>query len=148
MRRRHPELEPSNWRNAGALPRVLVEHHDVSIGVAVGNLLEAEGYEVSNCSGPDGHRRSCPLSLGGECDRSHDADVVFFGLNISDEDDRAVLLAWREHYRDIPVIVEMPVSRIPLYKEELEGCLAVPQPITRETLLDAVERALRSRTAG
>lgn len=143
MRRRHPDLEPTAWRNAGDRPRVLIEHHDSSISVAVGNLLVAEGYEVSTCGGPNDHRNhKCPLANGGDCERAVDADVVFFGLNISDEDDRAVLRAWREKHEDIPVIVELPVSRIPFYQDELEGCLAVPQPITRDTLLDAVQRAL------
>jgi len=143
MRRRHPDLEPTAWRNAGDRPRVLIEHHDSSIGVAVGNLLVAEGYEVSTCGGPNDRRHhQCPLASGGDCDRADDADVVFFGLNIADEDDRAVLRSWREQHEEIPVIVELPVSRIPLYQAELEGCLAIPQPMTRETLLDAVERAL------
>jgi len=143
MRRRHPDLEPTAWRNAGDRPRVLIEHHDSSIGVAVGNLLAAEGYEVSTCGGPnDRHHHKCPLANGGDCDRAADTDVVFFGLNIADEDDRAVLRSWRELHEDIPIIVELPVSRIPLYRDELEGCLAVAQPMTRETLLDAVERAL------
>ena len=142
--RRQSDLEPTPWRAAGHRPRVLIEHHDSSIGVAVGNLLVAEGYEVSNCGGPHGHKNhQCPLSTGGDCARADEADVVFFGLDISDEDDRAVLRAWRTQHADIPVIVEMPKARIPLYAAELEGCLALPQPMTRETLLDAVDRVLR-----
>lgn len=142
--RRRPGLEPTPWSADGYRPRVLVEHHDSSIGVAVGNLLAAEGYEVSHCGGPNGHRRhECPLSTGADCPRAEEADMVFFGLDIADEDDREVLRAWRTRHADIPVIVELPKSRIPLYAEELEGCVAVPQPMTRETLLDAVGRVLR-----
>lgn len=123
---------------------MLIEHHDSSIGVAVGNLLAAEGYEVSTCGGPSDHRdHQCPLATGTDCPRADEADVVFFGLNITDELDREVLRAWRSRHEDIPVIVEIPRSRIPLYKDELEGCLTVAQPMTRETLLDAVQRALR-----
>lgn len=143
-RRRRSDLEPTPWRFAGHRPRVLIEHHDWSIGAAVGNLLMAEGYEVSNCAGPDGRRHhQCPLSVGEDCPRAEEADLVFFGLDISDEDDRAVLRAWRTQHPDIPVVVEVPKSRIPLYAEELEGCVALPQPMTRETLLDAVDRVLR-----
>jgi len=143
MRRRHPDLEPTAWRSAADRPRVLIEHHDTSIGMAVGNLLVAEGYEVSNCAGPNDRRHhTCPLAKGGDCPCAEEADVVFFGLNIADEDDREVLKAWRDRHSHIPVIVELPVSRIPLYKAELEGCLTLPQPMTRETLLDAVGRAL------
>ena len=142
--RRQSDLEPTPWRTAGHRPRVLIEHHDSSIGIAVGNLLAAEGYEVSNCGGPHSHKNyQCPLSTGGDCAHADEADVVFFGLDISDEDDRAVLRAWRTQHADIPVIVEMPKARIPLYADELDGCLALPQPMTRETLLEAVDRVLR-----
>ncbi|MEQ8841660.1 MAG: hypothetical protein RIB98_11815 [Acidimicrobiales bacterium] len=145
MRRHHPALQPTPWRAADR-PRVLIEHHDWAIATAVGNLLVAEGYEVSSCGGPNDRRHhECPLARGGDCDRADEADIVFFGLNIADEDDRAVLLAWRDRHPEVPVVVELPVSRIPLYQDELEGCLTVPQPMTRETLLDAVNRA---RTVG
>ncbi len=142
--RRRPDLEPTAWRPDISGPRVLIEHHDSSIGVAVSNLLAAEGYAVSNCGGPDDRQKHvCPLVSGGDCPQADDADVVFFGLDISDEEDRGILRSWRERHADIPVIVEMPVSRMPLYEDELEGCVAVPQPMTRETLLDAVGKALR-----
>lgn len=142
--RRRPDLEPTQWRSEGERPRVLIEHHDSSIGVAVSNLLAAEGYAVSTCGGPnDYHSHQCPLASGADCPRSDQADVVFFGLDISDEDDREILRSWRARHPEIPVIVELPVSRIPLYDKELEGCVAVGRPMTRETLLDAVQRALR-----
>ena len=142
--RQRPELEPTEWRSSGDRPRVLIEHHDSTIGVAVGNLLTEEGYEVSTCGGPDDRRNhQCPLATGGDCPRADEADVVFFGLDITDEIDREVLRAWRARHGDIPVIVEMPKSRIPLYQDELEGCLTIAQPMTRETLLVAVEKALR-----
>lgn len=147
--RRRDSLEPTPWRSAGDRPRVLIEHHDSSIAVAVGNLLTEEGYEVSTCGGPDDHRdHQCPLATGSDCPRADEADVVFFGLDISDEIDREVLRAWRSRHEDIPVIVEMPKSRIPLYRDELEGCQALPRPMTRDTLLDAVERALAGTRPG
>lgn len=143
MRRRHPALEPTPWRAVTDRPRVLIEHHDPTIAVAVGNLLATEGYDVSTCRGPNDRRHhECPLAHGGDCDRAGEADVVFFGLNIADEDDRAVLLAWRDRHPELPVVVEIPASRVPLYQEELQGCVAVPRPMTRETLLDAMSRAL------
>lgn len=141
---RRPGLEPTPWRTAVHRPRILIEHRDWSIGAAIGNLLAAEGYEVSNCGGPNGpQHHECPLSAGDDCPRADEADVIVFGLDISDEDDREVLLAWRTHHPDIPVIIEMPESRIPLYASELEGCVTLRQPMTRETLLDAVARVLR-----
>lgn len=143
MRRRHPALEPSAWAGStGSRLRVLVEHHDSTIGLAIGNLLMAEGYDVSNCAGPDDRgRRRCSLTAGEGCSLGSEADVIVFGLNISDEDDRAVLEAWRREHPGIPVVVEIPVSRIPLYQEELEGCVPVAQPMTREGLLAALEQA-------
>ena len=143
MWRRHPDLEPTAWRSTGHRPRGLIEHHDWAMGSAVGNLLVAEGFEVSNCGGPNDHRgHQCPLSNGGDCDRVFEADVIFFGLDITDEDDRKVLRALRAKHENAPIIVEMAASRVSLYTEELEGCLTIAQPMTRETLLDAVEKAL------
>ena len=122
---------------------MLIEHHDSSIGVAVGNLLAAEGYEVAHCRGPEDRAGRCPLVTVGTCERAAEADVVFYGLAVSDERDRDVLASLRSHFENTPVIVELPASRIPLYKKELEGCVVVPQPLTRESLLDAVEQAMR-----
>ena len=143
MRRRHPELEPTDWQASDGRPRVLVEHHDSSIGVAVGNLLAAEGYGVSHCRGPEARAGKCPLVADGVCERAEEADVVFFGLELSDADDREVLRSIRTHFAGTPVIVEVPVSRMSLYGGELDGCIVVPQPLTGETLLQAVDRALR-----
>ena len=144
MRRRHPALEPSAWaESTGSRLRVLVEHHDPTIGLAIGNLLTAEGYDVSNCAGPDDRgRRRCSLTAGEGCALGSEADVIVFGLNISDEADRAILREWREGHPGIPVVVEIPTSRIPFYRDELEGCVTVPQPMTREALLVALTHAL------
>lgn len=143
MWRRRLEVQPSSWEAPSTGPRVLIEHHDASIGTAIANLLAAEGYQVATCSGPDEQVGTCALVTSGVCDRAAEADVVFFGLRISDELDRAVLAALRRHFQDTPVIVEMPASRVPLYQEELEGCLVLPQPATRDSVLSAVEKALR-----
>lgn len=144
--RNRPDLDPTPWHSDGGRPRVLIEHHDSTIGVAVGNLLASEGYDVSTCGGPNDRRNhQCPLASGGDCPSADDADVIFFGLDISDEDDREVLRAWRSRHADIPVVVEMPLSRIPLYRDELLGCIALGQPMTRDTLLDAVQQALSIR---
>jgi DNA-binding NtrC family response regulator len=143
MRRRNIELEPTEWHAVDGQRRVLIEHHDSSIGIAVGNLLAAEGYAVSHCRGPEARAGKCPLVQEGECERAEEADVIFFGLELSDVDDREVLRSLRSHFAGTPVIVELPVSRIPTYEEELEGCVVVPQPLTRDTLLQAVDRALR-----
>jgi DNA-binding NtrC family response regulator len=143
MRRRHSELEPTEWHAPDGQPRVLIEHHDSSIGVAVGNLLTAEGYAISHCRGPEARAGKCPLVEDGVCERAEEADIVFFGLELADADDREVLRSLRTHFAGTPVIVEIPVSRIPLYEGELDGCVVVPQPLTRETLLQAVDQALR-----
>lgn len=141
--RRHPPLVPSAW-TSGPGARVLIEHHDPAIGNAAGNLLAAEGFEVSTCAGPDvQRRRRCPLATGADCPNADGTDVVLFGLDISDEDDREILRAWRARHDDVAVIVEMPAARIPLYQDELDGCVALPRPMTRDSLLDAVGRALR-----
>ncbi len=139
---RSSKLEPTEWHDTGGR-RVLIEHHDSSIAVAVGNLLAAEGYDVSHCRGPDDRGGKCPLVRTGVCERAAQADAVFCGLEVTDENDREVLVNLRRHFAETPVIVEMARSRIPLYTEELEGCVVIPQPMTRESVLHAVETALR-----
>ena len=133
---------PTAWRTDGSRPRVLIEHHDASVGVAAGNLLAAEGYEVATCTGPM-RRFPCPMVEKGRCERVDQADVVVFGFEVEDEEDRGVLAALKAQNPGVPIVIEIPPSRVPFYKDELEGCVAVPRPMTRESLLDAVERALR-----
>ncbi|MEZ5166093.1 MAG: hypothetical protein R2695_06235 [Acidimicrobiales bacterium] len=129
MRRRLP-LNPTTWPAAPTGPRVLIEHHDDAIASAVGNLLTEEGFVVAVCSGPDDRRTPCPLVGFGTCQAAADADLVFYGLHVSDERDRDVLRSLRVHFEQTPVIVEMPVARIPLYRDELTGCFPVARPVT------------------
>lgn len=142
MWRERISVEPSTWRGTPNGPRVLIEHHDANVGLAVGNLLAAEGYEVSTCGGPF-ERRPCPLSSGDRCRQTEEADVIVFGLEVEDEIDRDVLARLKTAVPDTPIVVEIPAARVPFYKEELERCVPVPRPMTREALLDAIERALR-----
>lgn len=141
LRQRIP-VTPTAWRGAEGAPRVLIEHHDPNVGVAIGNLLVAEGYAVATCLGPD-ERRPCPLSRHEECREVTDADVVLFGLEVEDEVDRDVLAGLKASVPNTPIVVEIPPSRVPLYQVELEHCVAVPRPMSRDALLDAIERALR-----
>lgn len=142
MRLCRSEAEPTMWRSEHDRPRVLVEHHDANVGVAIGNLLAAEGYDVATCTGPT-DRRSCPVADGVPCPRAREADVVVFGLEVEDELDREVLVGLKASVAGTPIVVEIPPARVPLYQQELTGCVAVPRPMTRETVLNAVERALR-----
>ncbi|MDW3220434.1 MAG: hypothetical protein R8F63_17635 [Acidimicrobiales bacterium] len=142
MWRERISAEPSAWRGTANGPRVLVEHHDPNVGLAVGDLLASEGYEVATCGGP-ADRRPCPLSRGDRCGRTAEADVVLFGLEVEDELDRDVLARLKTAMPDTPIVVEIPTARVPLYAAELDGCVTVPRPMTRDALLEAIERSLR-----
>lgn len=135
-------VQPTIWRGPHDRPRILIEHHDANVGVAIGNLLASEGYEVSTCTGPS-ERRPCPVADGTPCARVEEADLVLFGLEVEDEIDRQVLAGLKASVPHIPIVVEIPPTRVALYQPELENCVAVARPVTRDTLLDAVERALR-----
>lgn len=142
MWRERISVEASTWRGTPDGPRVLIEHHDANVGLAVADLLAAEGYAVSTCGGPS-ERRPCPLSQGARCRQTEEADVVVFGLEVEDEIDREVLANLRKQMPDTPIVVEIPTARVPFYAEELDRCVPVPRPMTRDALLVAIERALR-----
>lgn len=134
--------EPTRWTGPRRRPRVLIEHHDPTIAVALRNLLTEEDYDVAVCTGP-ADDRTCPLVSPGQCSQAADADVVVYSLDVQVEYNREVLAALKERVPTTPIIVEIPLSRVPLYGPELEDCIVVPRPLTRETLLGALERSLR-----
>ena len=141
LRQRIP-VTPTTWRGSEGGTRVLIEHHDPNVGVAIGNLLAAEGYAVATCCGPT-DRHPCPLSNGADCREVDEADVVLFGLEVEDEVDRDVLAGLKASVPNTPIVVEIPPTRVALYQPELEDCVAVPRPMSRDALLDAIQRALR-----
>ncbi|MFT5203534.1 MAG: hypothetical protein ACI9C1_002934 [Candidatus Aldehydirespiratoraceae bacterium] len=141
MWRKERLAAPTTWTTDRTRPRVLIEHHDWAISNAISNLLRDAGFDTSTCDGPDGSRR-CPFVHSGTCPRAEEADLVIFGFEISDEDDRAVLASLKAHASGRPIIVEVTSTRAALYKDELEGCVLVARPMRRATHLDAIDRVM------
>ena len=89
-------------------------------------------------------RQQCSLVHDESCAGVDEADVIVFGLELSDEDDRAVLESLKARRKGIPIVVEATGRRADLYQDELENCIVIPRPMNRASLLDAIERALSS----
>lgn len=128
------------WPRNRAGPRALVECDDPAVQDGLVRALREEGYDVAACAGP--HARGsgvCPLVERGECGLVADADVVVHVLDGADERHRAVLAAVRDS-ANTPVVVEVTTAGGD--DVAFAGCQRVPYPITRTTLLAAVDRAL------
>jgi len=124
-------------------PRVLVEYADDAVAYSIQHVLEAEGYEAAVCPGPgDLPGRRCPLAVGKGCELAEGADIVVNGLELTDAPNRAVLRALQDHRPGMPVVVEVPLQRRERYAESLEDVRVLPFPMTRESLLRAVQEAL------
>ena len=134
------------WGERGARPRIVVENPDFGIGFAVERVLETAGYEVAVCGGPDGlARHECPLVFAGECDLVSGADLVVHSLNPDREEHAEVLRALRAKHPNTPIVVEVPGPSAARHPGLLDGCVVVPFPATRESLVDAVGEALAER---
>ena len=131
------------WGERGTAPRVVVENPDFGVGFAVERVLESAGCEVAVCGGPDeliGH--ACPLVFSESCDLVSGADLVVHSLNLDRPEHVEVLRALRSRHPDTPVIVEVPGPTAARHEGLLDGCVVVPFPVTRASLLDALETAL------
>lgn len=102
-------MQPWRWEH----PRVLIEHPDERIALALADRLRREGYSVGMCQGPDS-ASPCPLVGAGECISAHDADVI-----VSCLDDEDVLQALRDRCPGVPLVVATPTYGI----EQLVGAV-------------------------
>jgi len=134
------------WGERGERPRVVVENPDFGIGFAVERVLENAGYDVTLCGGPDSlARHECPLVFTGTCDLVSGADVVVHSLNPDRSEHAEVLRALRATHPETPVVVEVPGPSAARHEGLLDGCVVVPFPASRESLIDAVAEALAQR---
>jgi hypothetical protein len=141
MRRTTPVPMPT-WSGTDRGPRVLVEVSEGAKQHALMNFLSGSGYAVRGCAGPEASDHACPLEDGLECTGVAGADVVVHSMRHSDPQNRVVLSEIKRRYPDVPVIVEVPQPLALKHPEDFEGCHVIHQPITRESLLEAVEAAL------
>lgn len=134
---------PGSWpdRRFGRA-RVLIEESDGAGQWATANHLQAAGYEVAVCDGPDGHDAACPLAARGECALADGADVIVNSFRLAEPANQDVIRALRGHVPTTPVLVEAGPQERSRYVDVLEGCIVANLPLTRRSLLQHVEEAL------
>lgn len=132
----------AEWRQAGR-PRVLVEHEDGAVQAGAERILREGGYDVATCGGPTTFRRArCPVVTTGRCALAEEADVIVHALNPDHPLNASVLQALKDRYPETPIVVEVPGPAVERHTDLLASCSVLPFPMTRESLLDAVEAAL------
>ncbi|MFI5037095.1 MAG: hypothetical protein ACHP93_01290 [Solirubrobacterales bacterium] len=129
-------MKPQPWR--WSHPRVLVEHPDEAIGLAIASGLRFAGYAVAVCPGPRGHGQ-CPLTGPAGCAPAHDADLVVCSLGYEREAAREVLSELRTRYPDMPLLVEVPSDIDVELRELLDGCHRLPAAATPEQVVAVVQ---------
>lgn len=133
------------WPRDTGGPRALVECEDPVIQDGLVRVLHEEGYVVAACGGPRARAsHACPLVSEGTCGLVEGADVVVHALDGSDPANRAILASIREQAPETPVVIEVG-PRANASTELAAGCEPVGYPMTRQALLDAVERAITRR---
>ncbi len=105
-------------------------------------VLREHGYAVAACAGPQSRSSGvCPLVDEGACGLVAGADVVVHALDVADAGNRAILSSIRERVPETPVVVEVGPDPEGPGRTEVSGVERVGYPMTRQALLDAVDRA-------
>jgi DNA-binding response OmpR family regulator len=139
IRRSKAVLSPQPWSWPG--PRVLIEHPDVTAGLALASSLRQAGFAVAICPGPEQADR-CPLTGPEGCGAAHGADVVVSSLGLERPQARAVVESLRRRCPGVSLIVEVAAGQEDSWHDLLEGCQIVSAPATPEQLVSAVQQAL------
>lgn len=87
LRRGVTALPVTDWEDASARTRVLVECDDDAVGWAMEKTLTRAGYDVATCPGPS-PTTPCALVECGRCDLQAGADVI---VNCIEGDSREAL---------------------------------------------------------
>lgn len=133
------KLAPQPWR--WSRPRVLVEHADEAVGLAISDRLRRAGYAVALCSGPV-HEHDCPLTGTEGCAVARDADAIVSCLGVDRQPGRAVVDALRARCADVPLVLEVADGEV---EEELAGCTFVTAPAGPARVVAALDGLLRER---
>lgn len=130
-------------------PTVLVECGDGGAAFARIQLLQAAGYRVSWCPGPDGHPvHRCPLVNGTECPLVARADVVVSSLGLDHEGARAVLQAADTTHPGLAVVIETSDASADTWKSVVDSHQLVSAPASASDLVTAVTEALAAAGGG
>lgn len=137
-------IDPPVWSPRHGRYRVLVEARDGTWRREVVSALEAAGYEVIACGGPDpSHDRSCPVVEGGRCPTSPHADVVVCDVDAGDREHRELPVAVAHELRAGATVIALLTPELEdRYRHELEGCRRLHHPVGTGELLGAVAAAL------
>jgi CheY-like chemotaxis protein len=89
------------------MTRVLVVHHDIDLADQEVDSLRRRGYEVTQCDGPIGAVRGCPVLSGRTCTLAEEADVLVYDAWATGEPDgaRRLIEGLRDIHPDIPVVL-------------------------------------------
>jgi hypothetical protein len=138
----------STGLSAKGSPRVLLEVDDGAEAFARLRVLEAAGYHVSWCPGPDGHpARRCPLVCDGACPLVDTADVVVTSLRLHRASTRDVLDALARSRPELRVVVEATAPSAAQWAETVGDRPVLYAPTSSTDLVAAVGDALRQAAA-
>ena len=133
------------WTGEDPGPRVLIEETDSRRQTAVAKILRDHGCTVLICAGPEAAGKPCPLVKFDYCDGVARADLVVHLMRQNSPMNRSVLEKIRARHGDTPVILEAPRPYVDSRPDDVEGCIVIFQPMTRRTLIAAVDAALGVR---
>lgn len=105
--------------------------------------LEAAGFSVTVCPGPDAsRRRMCPLRADEPCPWVDAADVVVHDLDLDIPEHRAVLRALRRTHPGTPIVLELPEQVATRHADVLRDCHVV-YPFDMDRFVKAVAGAVQ-----
>lgn len=140
--RKSRTITPPSWSASDTGPRVLIESCDFVKRDVLTQVLHRNGYSVRACGGPEAMDAKCALVDRGECEGAGGADVIVHSMRHSDERNREVLRELRAQHPDTPIVVEVPRPVVDQYPDDFERCRVVPQPMTSNALLEALDEVL------
>lgn len=127
------------------MTRVLVVHHDIDTADQEVDSLRRAGYEVTECIGPTGAARPCPVLRGSDCQLADGADVLVYDVFASGVTGNGGQLIehLRDQYPDKPIVLTSTGMAVDWDDLEVTtGIMTVVGPPNRERLTAAIERAL------
>ncbi len=131
------------------MTRVLVVHHDIDTADQEVDSLRRAGYDVTECIGPTGAARPCPVLRGSDCQLADMADVLLYDVFASGATGNGAQLieSLRDQYPDKPIILTSTGMALDWDDmTDISGFTTIVGPPDRERLAAAIESAL-ARTA-
>ncbi len=127
------------------MTRVLVVHHDIDTADQEVESLRRAGYEVTECIGPAGVPRPCPVLRGQPCRLADAADVLVYDVWASGATDssHSLIESIRRQYPATPLVLTSPGLEPEWVEDESTAyVVTVLGAPTRRKLQEAIERAL------